>query len=192
MVEFSSVDGENNVIRVTNNPSNELNGLPLNDNDRRSSIVDILLISSDTGVPIQPQNSLEVCIRTESAQDGLCLSSYSSLSGKWECDDYCLSVRDEEEDSLLCGKVDHLTNFALFFVGGEKVKQECENSLYASDAYIFANAKQDIILISCVCLLAVLIVLVGWSMICIRGEWKKRLRLRDMTRVVVVYNSDHR
>ena len=57
----------------------------------------------------------------------MCLSFYDERKDKWRCEDKCLTTvaskgtpnDSTQEESLLCGKTDHLTNFALLLTGSD-------------------------------------------------------------------------
>ena len=155
-----------------------------------STVVDLSLFDVN-GNTIQPNSTVRICFEVnKNEKDGnLCLGSYNEVKSKWECDDKCLKRNNED---LLCGDVDHFTNFAVLLTG--------DNGADCSDnhPYITGSSEGDLILIlvllaSCCCF----VVLTGAFSKC--GPFRKifyseealqvhNLRSRRMRQGVVVNN----
>lgn len=131
-----------------------------------STVVDLSLFDSN-GNPIQPNSTVRICfeVNKNEKEENLCLASYKEDQSKWECDDKCLK---RNNDDLLCGDVDHFTNFAVLLTGDNGDDACGDNYLY-----ITGSSEGDLILIlvllaSCCCFVILL------------GACSKRRPFRDI------------
>ena len=113
-------------------------------------MVDIsLTLGSDTNV--QPDSEIELCFEVDAKEQklDLCLA-YLDPDERWECEDKCLKRKGKK----LCGKTDHLTNFAILLLGnGDGCGDE--------DNFMLGDAKSDGILIACIVGAVWVILIVG-------------------------------
>ena len=80
-------------------------------------ILDIVLRDSSNNLITSLEAPLTICFSppsTGKSNGGYCLSYYDESKSKWQCEDECLLQTDKGQ---LCGKTDHLTNFALLLTG---------------------------------------------------------------------------
>lgn len=136
----------NQIVRVTiPDPSDNLivtEGQTFDNSDIVSAVIDLSLVDSDGNI-IQPSSHVEICFDVSNSRrnSDLCLGSYNEDNQEWKCDDYCLERR---HNNLLCGTVNHFTNFAILLQGGG------ENGCGGND-YILGSSFNDFMLImSCV------------------------------------------
>ena len=144
-------------------------------------MVDVTLYD-EFGFPQQPNEPISICFEVTSAQtrdkEDLCLGSFSPNTGLWSCDDPCL----QQEDNLLCGTVDHLTNFALLLSGGGGKNGNCGSGTFD---YIAGSAWADLLLsASCVLFCCFFVMLV----VCIRS-FKVQTRKREKEQYII-YNAE--
>ena len=121
-----------------------------NSEDAVSTIVDVSLINA-AGNSVQPNSTVQICLQTNKQENkkDLCLGSYQEATGEWKCDDPCLK---SNKNGLLCGDVDHFTNFAIL-LNGNGGDGDCDHS----ESYITGSYDGDLILVivlllSCCCL----------------------------------------
>jgi hypothetical protein len=83
-----------------------------------SSVLQITLVDSSNNSITVLDAPLVVCF-TPSVEKNKrqCLSYYDEKKAKWKCEDKCLT---KTKDGSLCGKTDHLTNFALLLLGSSE------------------------------------------------------------------------
>ena len=141
-VEISiSVDGEYTLVIA--------NGTNTNNADFVSTVVDISLLDG-SGNYVQPNSTVQICFEVgkNEKDKNVCLGSFQD--GKWQCDDHCLK---RNNDDLLCGDVDHFTNFALLLTGDAG---DCNDD---HESYITGDSMGDFLLImllialACVCII---------------------------------------
>ena len=91
-----------------------------------SVVVDVTLISTDGTAVRKFDEDIEICLETDEDRDDVCLG-FLDDDGRWECEDYCL----DDSDGSLCGKTDHLTNFALLLstVSGDRCGSESRSNV---------------------------------------------------------------
>lgn len=123
-----SVDG---VLVITTNED-----LPVT--QEVSSIVLDVTILSDSGEEVTKfEEPIELCFASSHAADDVCLGFYNA-KGEWECEDYCLT----SQGSGVCGKTDHLTNFALLLDSSAGSDEKCGSQssdfliIYLSIAFV--------------------------------------------------------
>ena len=89
------------------------NSLIFSDNsDVVSDIFDVSLVNPNARLG----GDVEICLKAQTNSKDLCLGylDESKSPPKWECEDRCLQIDDND---LICGETDHFTNFALLLDG---------------------------------------------------------------------------
>jgi hypothetical protein len=94
-----------------------------------SAVLNITLLDSQGNSITQLDSPLTICLALPNStkkDKRVCLSYYDEHAARWRCEDKCLtnfpqidsnSTGGGTKESLLCGKTDHLTNFALLLTG---------------------------------------------------------------------------
>lgn len=148
-----------------------------------SSVVEIFLFDP-SGAPVQPTNSVEVCLKVEDknrAEEEGCLSFFDEATGRWVCEDPCLDL----DGDLACGDTDHLTNFAILFTGGAGSNGDlCGDD--DENGFIFDEGWKDAVLVASVfvgfCLICVIIAAVSmlFPSVTARIHGKEYSRIKDL------------
>jgi hypothetical protein len=91
-------------------------------------ILDITLTDPEGQLITQLDTPLVICLLQPNSSKinkskAPCLSYYDEGNSKWRCEDECLS--NPGNHSLLCGRTDHLTNFALLLSGSSTEGDPC-------------------------------------------------------------------
>ena len=118
-----------------------------------SVVIDVSLTSLNQSA-LQPDSSIEICfgVSTDVSLRESCLGYLNEEKEppQWECEDRCLKQRE----NFICGKTDHLTNFAILLTGSGNAAH-CDDD----EIYIFSEAWQDLLFIA-------LFIVALWIILC--------------------------
>jgi len=152
-----------------------------------SVIVDLTILD-EIGNSKQPQGNVEICFKQNrnGNEDDTCIAVFNEDNNRWECEDSCVERND---DGLLCGNVDHFSNFALL------LNPSGTGGCGSSDWNGITNYEWlDYVIIGCVtlfvCFLVCIIILLGFVIPQIHGEEYMRIkRLRTQETRITVTSS---
>lgn len=114
-------------------------------------------------------NDVEICFAKNGIDpDDVCLGYYND-KGAWECEDYCL----DETSAGICGKSDHLTNFALLLDQDAGSSSKCGSTPGDQWVYVYLSTA----LVSC----AIIAVLLGAIAVEIRLRRNRYLLNKQLT-----------
>jgi hypothetical protein len=117
----------------------------------RSIAVEVTL-QNDNGMPVQPQDPIEICLPgTQTDQRCLGFLDESQNPPTWKCQDPCLQ---KKQGGLVCGKTPHLTSFAILLTG---IKDPCGNN---ANEQILGTVGKDGILVGSVAAFIIIVAVV--------------------------------
>lgn len=168
-------DGSNGVL-VVSTPDDSSNvvvpGLVV------SPVLDIRVFDENGGEKTQfTGDEVEICFaRNGIDPDEVCLGFFNKNS-EWECEDYCLDATS----AGICGKSDHLTNFALLLDSDAGSDSKCGSTEGSQMVYVYLS----IALVAC----AVIAVLLGAVAVEIRLRYRRN-KLDSMLTVRAVSSHE--
>jgi hypothetical protein len=145
-------------------------------------VVSVIMIDPNTGMELQPSESVTICITAPSLKArSLCLGSYDEKKRRWSCDDICL----KQKNGTLCGTVDHLTNFAILLAGQDKNRDS------KSDPCASESDQRSILyyLSAAFISFAILIVLISLVVIELYIRGNRKRKMEEAQNVVVLSDN---
>ena len=132
-------------------------------NELRSGIISVEMFDENGNPITQFDEAFEICIRApREKQNDFCLGFFDESNFDWECEDECPDEISRGDTELMCGKTNHLTNFALLLNGKDGNGNDCDS--FEGD-FITGSAYGDLILflsflagaVCCVCCVILLV-----------------------------------
>ena len=115
-----------------------------------SIVVNINLIDGSNNLG----GSVEICFKSNSNSDQVCLGYLDESKNEWVCEDEC----PDEKNGFYCGKTDHFTNFALLLDGGSNTNSKCSGD---NDGLVTGSWYGDLFLaIGCVVFMSLCILII--------------------------------